>query len=397
MDLLFVPGDSDAEKAAKKFFPKRPGAKLITPRGVKNHLAGFLDTLGASSSGITPPIGDIIIFAHGGDDGHYSIPLTGSVPSPADFEKVVDADKADKIRIDAALVTPSGGGAQNTITVRLMGCNVGQARLFMEKFQSAMTPKGGAIKVIAPLHFDEIDNKYIRGGLVEYLAHNFTLRVKDKFKDRDALVDAFDQATPKLTYLDGTKIPKEAWKDWVPENIHPPAASWQQRFFMFVDLDPAANGQTHVKIHGEYRFRMLAPPIAPFAFTLRASDPGNDHDRIELLRKSLPKAANAAGLKLYDPNYPLPLWKRWGFSKLDDFVDNLNWHDDTRTTKGEHHFTASMPEYTVMLPVTDPPGAAVPPNPPPTPKMKFYNFYPDGAGTADMHIDEANNKLYLIL
>ena len=29
--------------------------------------------------------------------------------------------------------------------------------------------------------------------------------------------------------------------------------------------------------------------------------------------------------------------------------------------------------------------------------MKFYNFYPDATGTADMHIDETNANLYLIL
>jgi len=388
MDVMFIPGDSDdAGTAARKYFPKRPGVKLVTPRTVKNHLEGFLETLGSAASGVTPPIGDIITYAHGGDDGHYSIRLKGSVPEPADFEKVVVADKADTIRIDAALVTPAGGGAQNTITVRLMGCNVGQGRPLIEKFKAAMTPTGGAINMIAPLHFDEIHS--IKGGLVEYLAHNFTLRVKDKFKDRDALAEAFAK-TPSFTYLDGTKILKDTWKQWIPDNIHPPKASWKQQFDMFVDLDPPANGQTNVKIHREYRFQMY-----PFEFGWRAPDPGNDHDRIELLRRSLPKGTNPAGLKLHDPSYPWPFWKRFGFATLDDFVDKLNWKDER--DGDNHHFKASMPEYTVMLPVTDPPGAAVPPKPAPPPKLKFYNFYPDAAGTASMHIDETNGSLFLIL
>src|SRR5215831_10380852 len=102
MDFFFIPGDSTAEKAAQKYFPKRPGAKLVT------------------------------------------------------------ADSNDTIRIDAALVTPAGGGPQTTITVRLTGCNIGQGRPMIEKFKSAMTPAGGAIHVIAPLHFDEVDT--IKGG-----------------------------------------------------------------------------------------------------------------------------------------------------------------------------------------------------------------------------------------
>jgi len=386
MDVMFVPGDSVAEKGAKKYFPKRPGAKLIAPKPVKNHLEGFLETLGVAPLPVPLPIGDIITYAHGGDDGHYSIRLKGSVPEPADFEKVVVADNADTIRIDAALVTPAGG-AQNTITVRLMGCNVGQARPLIEKFQSAMRPAGGALNVIAPLHFDEIHS--IKGGLVEYLAHNFRLRVKDKFKDRDALADALEKTTA-FTYLDGTKILKDEWKQWIPVNIHPPKASWQQQFDMFVDLDPPANGQTNVKIHREYRFQMY-----PFEFTTGGPDPGNDVDRIKLLRNKLPTGTNSAGLKLHDPNYPWPFWKRFGFAKLDDFVDNLNWKHEIKD--GKNHFTAGMPEYTVMLPLTDPPAAAVPPKPAPPPKLKFYNFYPDAAGTADMHIDETNSKLFLIL
>ena len=384
MDLFFIPGNSDAEKAAKKFFPKRPGTTLITPRPVKNHLAGFLETLGSTPS-ITPPIGDIITVAHGADVGQYFIRLKGSVPEPADFEKVVVADSANDIRIDAALVTPSGGGTQTTITVRLMGCNIGEAQPLIEKFQSAMKPAGGAIKVIAPLHFDEIHS--IKGGLVEFLAHNFTLRVKDQFKNRDLLLAELEK---RFTYLDGTKIPKEAWNNWVPDDIHPPKARSKQKFDMFVDLDPPANSQTRVKMHREYRFRMY-----PFDLTWGAPDPGNDHDRIELLRRSLPKATDPAGLKLYDPNYPWPRWKRFGFATLDDYVDNLNWKDEFKG--GKHFFTAKMPEYTIMLPVTDPPGAATPPAPPPPPKLKFYNFYPDGAGTADMHINETNAQLYLIV
>jgi len=377
MDFFFIPGDTPAEKAARKYFPKRSGTKLITPRPVKNHLEGFLAAL--SDPSVTKPIGDIIVTAHGTSQ-HYSIALKGSVPSPADFEKVVTADSNDTIRIDAALVTPAGGGALTTITVRLTGCNIGQGRPLIEKFKSAMTPAGGAIHVIAPLHFDEVHS--IKGGLLEYLAQKFTLRVKERFKTKALLLDAFDKA--KLSYLDGTKIPTAAWKDWVPDDIHP---SSHQQFDFFVDLDPPANSQTNVKIHREYRFDVTNVPFATLA-----PDPGNDHDRIELLRRNLPKAKTATGLKLYDPSYPWPLWQRMGFTSVDDFVDNLAWKDKFDAKAGKHNFTAELIEYTVMLPLTDPPAAGKPP------KMKFYNFYPDAAaGTADMHIDETNAQLYLIL
>ena len=97
----------------------------------------------------------------------------------------------------------------NTITLRLRGCNFGKARPFVEKLRDAFTPTGGTVNMTAPLHFDEFHD--ITGGTVEYLAHKFTLKVKEQFlkpdgsADRDALLAAFDTAA--LTYLDGTEIP----------------------------------------------------------------------------------------------------------------------------------------------------------------------------------------------
>src|SRR5213595_304635 len=119
MDVMFIPGDSDdAGKGARKYFPKRPGVKLVTPRPVKNHLEGLLETLGVTPPPVPLPIGDIITYAHGADIGQYFIRLKGSVPEPADFEKVVVADTANKSesmphwsrRLAAALKTQSRFG-----------------------------------------------------------------------------------------------------------------------------------------------------------------------------------------------------------------------------------------------------------------------------------------------
>jgi hypothetical protein len=52
-----------------------------------------------------------------------------------------------------------------------------------------------------------------------------------------------------------------------------------------------------------------------------------------------------------------------------------------------------------MLPITDPPGAAVPPAPAPNPVMQFYNYLPKSAATgpAELHLDQTNTDLYLNL
>jgi len=387
MDFLFVPGSSPSETLGRAVLAMRPGTTLITLPARQNHVAGLLAKLGAGGS-VTLPIGDILSAAHGLEIGEYYLPLSRTVGAPADFEKLVAANTSNVIRIPAALVTPSGGGDLDTITVRLKACNIGKAQPFMEKFQLAMTPPGGTLNMTAPLHFDEFHG--IVGGTVEYLAHKFTLKVPTKFADRPALLAAFQAAT-EFTYLDGTAIPPTAWNDWVPAVIHPPASRWKRSFDMKVDLNPAVGTQTTITVNREYRFEVFH-----FTWTWTAPDPGNDPDRIELLRTSLPQGT-VDGLHLYDPNYEWPMYERYGFTSLDDYVDNLNWQDTF--SKGTHHFAASLFEYTVMLPLTDPPAAAVPPAKPPNPVLQFYNFYPKTAATgpAVLNLDETNAQLFLSL
>jgi hypothetical protein len=401
MDYLFVPGGSTAEVLGRQVLSRRPNTLLITPPPAQNHVAGLLARLTAlppSAGNPTPrPIGDILLVAHGLETGNYFIPLSRALPSPADFEKADDADASasNPVRLTAALLTPPGGGGMNTITVRLRGCNIGRARPFIEKLRSAMTPAGGTVNVTAPLHFDEFHG--IRGGHVEYLAHKFTLRVPapflrpDRSADRPALLAAFHAAG--FTYLDGTAIPAVAWDGWVPRNIHPPPAQWKQSFDTDVELSPAVGGQTKVTIHREYRYETI-----PFSWDWGAPDPGNHPDRLDILRNTLPLGTiPPSGKHLYDPSYPWPLYERYGFVDIDDMVDHLDWR--VTSSGGRLHFRATQFQYTVMLPITDPPAATVPPAPPATPVLKLYNFFPSSAagGPAVLGLDETNARLFLIL
>ena len=402
MDYLFVPGSTTEESLGRTTISKRPNTTAITLRAAKNHVAGLiahLGTLASSASNPNPrPIGDLLLVAHGLETGNYFIPLSRRLGSPADFEKADDADTSNAVRVTASLVTPAGGGAMNTITIRLRGCNIGVARPFIEKLRDAMAPSGGTVNITAPLHFDEFHG--ITGGIVEYLAHKFTIKVQKQFlkpdrsADRNALLAAFGAAG--FTYLDGTPIPAAAWNAWVPRNIHPSGARWKQSFNTQVDLNPAVGSQTSVTIHREYRYEQI-----PFSWDWGTpSDPGNEHDRLEVLRTTLPQGT-VAGRQLYDPGYPWPLYERYGFTDIDDMVgqglptDKLKW---SITYSGRVlHFRARRHEYTVMLPVTDPPGAAVPPNPAPNPVLRFYNFFPSSAagGAAVMNLNEANTGLFL--
>jgi hypothetical protein len=160
---------------------------------------------------------------------------------------------------------------------------------------------------------------------------------------------------------------------------------------MQVELNPMIGTQKIVTIHREYRFE-----TTPFSWDWRAPDPGNHPDRLDILRNTLPLGTvPPSGRHLYDPAYPWPLYERYGFTDIDDFVDNLDW---TVTFKGGVlHFRARRFEYTVMLPITDPPAAAVPPNPPPPPMLNLYNYFAVNPGSSVFNLDETNADLFLIL
>jgi hypothetical protein len=385
MDFLFVPGHESAENLGRQVIGLRPNTKTITLPPAKDHIAGLLANLGGAS--VTHPIGDILLVAHGLASGQYYIPLSATVGSPCDYEKAATADTANTIRLLPNLLQATATDPLQTITVRLRGCNIGRARPLLEKLQRAMRPTGGSVNLVAPLHFDEFHT--IHGGWVEFLAHKFTVRVRKQFKDaagkddRPALLAAFDAAG--FTYLDGTPIPTASWDPWVPASIHPSDADWRQQFDFSVDLNPAANSQTTVTIYREYRYEHL-----PVTWTWAAPDPGTDALRLDLLRTSLPQGT-FNGVHMYDPSYDWPLYERIGFTSIDDLVNSLDW--TFPYSGGTFHYRAVRHEYTVMLPITDPPAA------PANPALKFYNFFPKAAasGPAVFNLDETNTDLFLNL
>ncbi len=383
MDYLFVPGNEASEELGRRVIGRRPNTTTITLKPAQNHIAGLIAKLGS----VTHPIGDILLVAHGLESGRYFIPLSGKVGSPCDFKSATAADSANTIRLPASLLQAAPADPVQIITLRLRGCNIGKAKPFIERLQKAMTPTGGTLNVVAPLHYDEFHA--IHGGWVEFLAHKFTLRVAKPFKDatgkddRPGLLTAFDAAG--FTYLDGTAIPAASWGSWVPASIHPSADKWRQSFDFTLDLDPAANGQTTVTLHREYGYERL-----PITWTWKAADPGTDALRLDLLRTSLPQGS-VGGLHLYDPGYDWPLYERLGFTSIDDLVDNLDWAFPF--SNGTFHYSATRHEYTVMLPITDPPAGTA------NPVAKFYNFFPlnAAAGPGVFNLDETNTDLFLIV
>jgi hypothetical protein len=125
-------------------FPKESGTTLITPRPVKNRLEASSARWAHSYS---------TDWRHhrrrSRTARHSRSPSKVAFRRPPTSKVVCRQQRHDPNRRGAR--PPAGGGAQSTITIQLMGCNVGQARPLIEKFKSAMTPAGGRSTLIAPL------------------------------------------------------------------------------------------------------------------------------------------------------------------------------------------------------------------------------------------------------
>ncbi len=378
MDYLFIPGQGTAESRARDVIPHRPNTRLITPtRASGPSIEGFLKLLRKPA---TRPFGDLIFVAHGHYFGAYELAIDKKHGSPTQFEDAADADLSDSVRLlTEDLEQPDGSTA--TITVRLRGCNVGVAKPFIEKFQKAMTRTGGTLNLTVPLHFDEFSP--VTGGYVEYLAHSFRVTSPTPFKDQAALIAAFDQHVPKFTFIGGQTVPLDLWKAWIPTAIHP---SSDQKFDHHVSVSPAIGTVKDAKLNREYRYKAI-----PFTWEWGAPDPGTHAEQIKILRDTLPQGTDHAGNRTYDPSYDYPIYIRYGFKDLDDYVNTLNWKVTKSGTKLK--FRAERHEYTLLIPIADPPA------PPATkPTLKFYNFYPS-SGTSGFvsTLNESNALLFLSL
>jgi hypothetical protein len=394
MDYVFIPGETAAEKMGRKVFALRANSKLITTKKGQKHIQGFLKLLETSGS-VTRPIGDIVLVAHGSPTADYFMSADAKHGSPTSFEDLVEVDASNSIRLNATHLS-TGGGPLQVITVRVKGCNIGNSPQFIGKFEQAMQPAGGSLNMTAPKHFNEF--REIKGGWVEYLAYDFRVTSKTKItgtpptnpvKDRDAVIAAFTNKNfPLVSPGGGTPggtVPAAAWKTWIPTNVHPAPAQWTQSFPYKVALSPAVGAIATAAVHREYRYTTSDP----FTWSWKTADPGTQAGRLKILHDTLPQGT-FRGVHAYDPDYPYPIYERYGFTDVDDYVNNLDWK--VTFSKGTLHFRAVRHEYSVQIPIA---GAPIAPSKDPT--LTFYNFYPSKATSppAATNLDETNAELYI--
>ena len=362
MNFAFAPGVTGYDRLARRLFTNRPNTQLIQRRGL-NTVAQFFGHLDTTVN-IPLPADDLFIASHGNDRAWMQIQLDGSQAGGTDYEAAEAAARSGSVRLPKD-VNHNSDGTLALMSVNFRGCRIGAAPRFVDKLKEAF---GDQSPVTAPTHIHEI---FPLGeiGMMEFLNYSFSVDSRTALRDKDAVVAALKDKS--YTFRDGTAVPEASWTKWVPRNV---AVGHRNSRRVFVRLGRSLG--TRESIRATIRFRHDEPQ---FSFQIRGL-PGlpAKADQLDTLRQKLKLDADNAG-SMFAATHPFPLYERYGRSSVDNFVDNLEWSFSWDAKHREMICVARQHEYSVLVPITDPPDVA-------TGKL-IYNFYPK-AGSPHAAVDE---------
>ena len=375
MNYAFIPGIEPEFDALRTVIAKRANTQIVGGPGVVTvedfltHLDVLIQTLGIAKAD------DLIAGSHGTAEGQLFLRLDSIVPAtskftaiPATYEDLVTVDTSKSIRIPPNVSTP------NT-SFRLEGCSLGSdgSVPFLQMLKQALgSPKSvSAPRYIHSLHTLDGVNFY------EFMKYEFWIFGKDNgtnaLPDRDAVLAAFAAAGYKFS--DGSSVPPKSWDDWLPSASK-------------LNLDPTIPQNLEV----------------PIPVTLQKADglpvPGALGNWVSGIEKitlppqtgsTIPKdnAAAAAALlvslpsdQTFGDHYAYPVYKRYHFQKLEDFVKGWNWSVSHASTT-ELRFIGTRYRYELWIPVTEPGTDHL-----------IYNYYPE-TGSPIIHFTVGNQpKLF---
>jgi hypothetical protein len=357
VDYAFAPGATGYDDLARQLFTNRPNTQLIQRKRMTT-VDAFLHFLDTDPS-VTLPADDLFLVSHGNDKAWMQIQLAVGQRGGTTFEVAEAAVTSGSVSIPTN-VNHDSSGDLTSMAVNIRGCRIGVADPFVDKLKEAF---GGESDVTAALHFHDI-YKDSRVGLFEYLVYGFTLISQTAFADKAATITAMDGHG--FTYRDGSAVPTALWTSWIPRNV---GVGHRDTQSVFLDLGRTIGPLT--KIPASIQFRHDQPSFT-YKIAGLGSLPAAQSDRIDDLRQALNDDATNAG-STFASDHPFPTFKRYDQDSIDDFVDNLNWRfswaaNKKDPTKSLMVCVGSQHEYTVLVPVTDPPDLA-------TGKL-IYNFYP---------------------
>jgi hypothetical protein len=314
---------------------------------------------------IPSPVGDLFIGSHGNDRGWLEIDLDNMPSRHTDYEVLENAVLTSSVNIPRVLRERTDGTLVAT-EFHIRACLIGRCLPFMQKFKQALG--GGTISVTGPLHF------YLwwpvpHHGYVEFLGYGFKVVRRDRIPNKAQAVAAYQAGG--FSYIDGTNVPNNMWQTWIPSNVN----RSRTRVPVYVSLRPTTGTTpSRLRVRREFRHK-----VRRFSWTVPGlgANPPNQNARLNALRNDL------TAHRLFRTNHPYPMYQRYGYASVNDFVNGFNWRftwsHSNLVCNGRRH------EYWVLIPLTDP-----------TSGNLIFNFYPNsGSGHSQIvRLLETDNRLF---
>jgi hypothetical protein len=382
MDYAFVPnkGVDDFNRKIYAMLKLRPNTTMVE-RANATTVEDLITYLNNDTS-VSRPIGNILIGSHAADKGWITIPFTGTpingiVHSRTEYSTLEFADTNSIARIKPATV-------QTSAIIHIKGCVIGQAKPFVDKLKKVF---GGQVTIHAPLFFESLI--YLdKAGYVESFAYDFSITSLTALKTRNDIISAFKRRNPKFKFLDGTDVPDEMWKKWLPDKTPLQQGFTPSKFK--VKLVPP------IKLNATQEMGALNTTNA-MGFTHRV-DTENFSDKN--WTGTLPAQTDTAGkiallkpLMAADPLYDIsktnfPVYMKWESKNVDDFLAGFNWELSAVTPKGLNA-TGTRFFVRILVPICEPSSST----------NLRYNFYPETGAVAPAHntVPDNDPKFYYIV
>lgn len=348
MDYGFATGTTGYDYRMRLLLRVRHNTELVWRRSDTN-IAAFINFLDTSDI-IPKPIGNILIGSHGNDEGWLQIDLDGGASTDIDYEVLENAITSGSVVIPNSL-REQPDGTLVPIDIHIRGCQIGKSLKFMLKLKEAFD---GVNRVTAPKHFHIIDIAQSR-GIFEYLGYGFKIIRKERLLTKPQARTSFQEGV--FRFINESDVPDNRWKSWIPrrKRLNKPKTI-TKRFY--VKLGQTIGSQTDLRVKREFRHKRRKFHFFPISIVL-SSNPPNENARMGKLRNFL------ANHDLFKSGHDYPIYERYGYSDLNDFLNAWKWRFIWRASTKKLICLGWWHEYTVIVPITDPNNNNL-----------IYNFYP---------------------
>ena len=361
-DYALVPGKTPYDAELAKLLETRPQTIRIKDPTLFD-LARFVTRL-AESVEATHPIRHLLPASHANSEGQLRLQVGKIVDRSLTYRDLMDLVKSKAIVIDDRMLQPRPVDAKTKAAIParfiIRGCRIGHQEKFLRKLKEAL---GSKAPVAAPLHFHLASAIGRPAGHIEYLGYAFEFFSPTQLKDRAAVVAAMvGKAFPRI---DKKTVPGKLWSTWIPKNPHTITDVAKQEGEQVAHTkarSPIDGRRTKLPRTYRYKIRKL------FGKDSRVEVPGQstkDLDRKKAVRAQLVKA------KFFDEESGFPVYERFGFKSIDEFMDGWEWRFEPKTKEKFVTYNAFRHEYRLIEPIAElEKGKAVKPG------EFILNFYP---------------------